>query len=68
MEAGASLASLQAPPARAEETGKSEIINHSPDMEYRRCGKTGWMVSAVCLGGHWKRVDKMVPNIFKSKT
>ena len=28
-------------------------------MEYRRLGKTGLMVSAVCLGGHWKRVDTM---------
>ena len=30
-------------------------------MEYRRCGKTNMMVSAVCLGGHWKRVDKVLP-------
>ena len=30
-------------------------------MEYRRCGKTDLMVSAVCLGGHWKRIDKVVP-------
>jgi len=25
------------------------------------------MVSAVCLGGHWKRVDVMVPGVFESK-
>jgi aryl-alcohol dehydrogenase-like predicted oxidoreductase len=31
-------------------------------MEYRRCGKTNMMVSAVCLGGHWKRIDKVLPN------
>lgn len=42
-----------------------KIVNYNPDMEYRRCGKTGWMVSAVCLGGHWKRVDQMVPGLFK---
>jgi aryl-alcohol dehydrogenase-like predicted oxidoreductase len=36
------------------------ILNYNPDMEYRRCGKTDLMVSAVCLGGHWKRVDKMI--------
>ena len=29
-------------------------------MEYRRLGKTGLWVSAVCLGGHWKRVDKVI--------
>jgi aryl-alcohol dehydrogenase-like predicted oxidoreductase len=29
-------------------------------MEYRRLGKTGWMVSAVCLGGHWKRVHTVL--------
>jgi aryl-alcohol dehydrogenase-like predicted oxidoreductase len=28
-------------------------------MEYRRLGKTGLWVSAVCLGGHWKRVNVM---------
>ncbi len=28
------------------------ILNYNPDMEYRRLGKTGLMVSAVCLGGH----------------
>ena len=36
----------------------SKILNYNPDMEYRRCGKTGLMVSAVALGGHWKRVDQ----------
>jgi len=30
----------------------SKILNYNPDMEYRRHGKTGLMVSAVCLGGH----------------
>jgi predicted aldo/keto reductase-like oxidoreductase len=29
-------------------------------MEYRRLGQTGLWVSAVCLGGHWKRVDKVI--------
>ncbi|MDD4870407.1 MAG: aldo/keto reductase [Kiritimatiellae bacterium] len=43
----------------------SKIMNYNSDMEYRLCGKTGWMVSAACLGGHWKRVDKMVPGLFK---
>jgi len=30
----------------------SKILNYNPSMEYRRQGKTGLMVSAVCLGGH----------------
>ncbi len=34
--------------------------NYNPDMEYRRLGQTGLWVSAVCLGGHWKRVDKAI--------
>ncbi|MBN1805785.1 MAG: aldo/keto reductase [Sedimentisphaerales bacterium] len=46
-------------------TGKPRSYN--PDMEYRRLGKTGLSVSAVCLGGHWKRIDKMVPGVCKGK-
>ena len=49
--------------AAAADTKK--ILNYNPDMEYRRCGKTNWMVSSVCLGGHWKRVNKMVPSVYK---
>ncbi|NQU24131.1 MAG: aldo/keto reductase [Candidatus Nealsonbacteria bacterium] len=41
-----------------------DIINYNEQMEYRRAGKCEWMISAVCLGGHWKRVDKMVPGLF----
>ena len=33
-------------------------------MEYRRGGKTDVMFSAVCLGGHWKRVNAMVPGSY----
>jgi len=47
--------------------GKAEKPrSYNPEMEYRRLGKTGLSVSAVCMGGHWKRVDKMVPGVFKS--
>jgi len=45
----------------AESSGKDEkkILNYNSEMEYRRLGKTELMVSAVCLGGHWKRVNVM---------
>lgn len=41
------------------------IRSYNPDMEYRPLGKTGVMFSAVCLGGHWKRVATMMPAGFK---
>jgi len=39
--------------------------SYNPEMEYRPLGKTGLWVSAVCMGGHWKRIEKMVPNAVK---
>ncbi len=55
--------------ALADEAGSvmRRTRSYNPEMEYRRLGKTGLWVSAVCLGGHWKRVDKMVPGVFKGK-
>lgn len=60
----AALADQQAQAAEQIEKTRS----YNPDMEYRRLGKTELWISAVCLGGHWKRVDKMVPGVFKSKS
>jgi aryl-alcohol dehydrogenase-like predicted oxidoreductase len=40
---------------------KSKILNYNENMEYRRCGKTGLMVSAVALGGHCKQIAKVLP-------
>ncbi len=37
-----------------------KILNYNSDMEYRRCGRTGLMISAICLGGHWKRLVKII--------
>jgi len=36
---------------------KCKIINRHPEMKYRKMGKTGFMVSEVSLGGHWKCRD-----------
>jgi predicted aldo/keto reductase-like oxidoreductase len=52
--------------AHAAEVTKTRSYN--PDMEYRPLGKTGLWVSAVCMGGHWKRVEKMVPGVLKGSS
>ena len=49
--------------AHAAEAAKTRSYN--PDMEYRPLGKTGLWVSAVCMGGHWKRIEKMAPKALK---
>jgi len=49
----------QAASRKDKQVDTSKILNYNPNMEYRRLGKTNLMVSAVCLGGHWKRVDVM---------
>jgi aryl-alcohol dehydrogenase-like predicted oxidoreductase len=33
---------------------------YNPAMAYRRLGKTGLWVSAVCLGGHWKGMQRVL--------
>jgi predicted aldo/keto reductase-like oxidoreductase len=48
----------------AKEYETSKVLNYNENMEYRRLGKTGVMVSAACLGGHWKRLDTMLGNDF----
>jgi len=62
--AGAALGLTATKTLYAGNPGKedtSKIPSYNPEMEYRRCGKTNMMVSAVCLGGHWKRVDRVLP-------
>ncbi len=44
----------------SQEQDTSKILNYNPDMRYRRCGRTNLMVSAVALGGHWKRLVKVI--------
>ena len=46
----------------------SKIVNYNPDMEYRRCGRTNLMISAVCFGGHWKRLDKVVSGMTRGNS
>ena len=68
LAAGAAAALTPIPTVHAanpEKADTGKILNYNPDMEYRRCGKTNWMVSAVCLGGHWKRVNAVVSGVFK---
>jgi predicted aldo/keto reductase-like oxidoreductase len=45
----------------------SKILNYNENMEYRRFGKTELMVSAVSMGGHWKRVDVMDQDLDKNR-
>jgi len=53
--------------AASDQQAIRKTRSYNPDMEYRPLGRTGLWVSAVCLGGHWKRVDKMVPGLFKGR-
>jgi len=48
------LSTASAAPSKTRKTR-----SHHEEMEYRRLGKTNLRVSAVCLGGHWKRVNVM---------
>jgi aryl-alcohol dehydrogenase-like predicted oxidoreductase len=67
--AGLAVAASGSQIARAGEADAvvRKTRSYNPEMEYRRLGKSGLWVSAVCLGGHWKRVDKMVPGVFKGR-
>jgi predicted aldo/keto reductase-like oxidoreductase len=46
--------------AEKDQAAVRKTRSYHPDMEYRRLGKTGLWVSAVCMGGHWKRIDKII--------
>jgi predicted aldo/keto reductase-like oxidoreductase len=61
--AGVAVALTATPAVSAgnpEKADTSKILNYNADMEYRRCGKTGLMLSAVALGGHWKRLHSLI--------
>ena len=48
--------------ALAQDTSK--ILNYNPNMQYRHWKKADRMVSAICLGGHWKRINEVVPGAY----
>jgi aryl-alcohol dehydrogenase-like predicted oxidoreductase len=48
---------------RAGEKGQPDtdkIRSYNENMEYRRCGRTDLMVSASAMGGHWKRIHRII--------
>ncbi len=46
--------------AASDEPSISRTRSFNSDMEYRRLGSTGLWVSAVCLGGHFKKVSEVI--------
>lgn len=58
-------AGLSSAAARSQEPPKEKALNYNPKMEYRLWGRANLWISAVCLGGHWKRVNEVVPDAFK---
>ncbi|MGA2657496.1 MAG: aldo/keto reductase [Verrucomicrobiota bacterium] len=46
----------QAAGAQEAAPGATRTRSYNANMEYRRLGRTGLMVSAVSIGGHWKQM------------
>jgi len=58
--AAAGVAAGVAAKAAGAADEKTRTRSYNAEMEYRRLGKTGLWVSAVCLGGHWKRINQVI--------
>ena len=58
--AAAGVAAGSANAAKTTTTDKTKTRSYNAEMEYRRLGKTGLWVSAVCLGGHWKGMQRVI--------
>lgn len=55
--AGAALAAgMLGQSAPAAQPDPTKTRSYNQNMEYRRLGRTGLMLSAVSMGGHWKRI------------
>ncbi|NQT13740.1 MAG: hypothetical protein HQ582_13385, partial [Planctomycetes bacterium] len=42
--------------AAADPPDATKTRSYNENMEYRRLGRTGLMLSAVSMGGHWKKI------------
>lgn len=67
IKAGAAVPAALAAGAAAPLADTSKILNYNAGMEYRRLGRTGLTVSAVCMGGHWKRLGTMMGRGFEGE-
>ncbi|HUT32386.1 MAG TPA: aldo/keto reductase [Planctomycetota bacterium] len=65
---GAGLGAAKAVAAEAQMPPKEKILSYDERMEYRRLGKTNLWVSAICLGGHWKRCPFKGEDFQKNRT
>jgi len=52
---------------RSGRSAAKKTLCYNQNMEYRRLGKTGLWISAVCLGGHWKRINVMNQDFNKNR-
>jgi hypothetical protein len=56
-EAQTRVPSKAGAPSQTKAPSTRSILNYNQNMEYRKLGRTGLMVSAISLGGHWKRIE-----------
>ena len=52
----ASAAEAKAAKAAPAPKDKTKTRSYNEKMEYRRLGRTGLWISAVSIGGHWKKI------------